>query len=115
MTTPFYHHLSHTLDVTHHAEHRQAQRNLSDRDIAYVLLYGQRFHKAGAVIVHLRAKDLPYADRADQRCQKLVGTTVVLTRTGRRRVLTAYRNRRSGLRHIKRKQDYDRGRRARGR
>ena len=110
MTNQFYDHLSHTLGTTRHAEYRKAQRNLSDRDIDYVLLYGQRFNKAGAVLVHLRAKDLPYLDRADQRCQKLVGTTVVLTKQGRRRVLTAYRNRRSGLRHIKRKIGYDRRR-----
>ncbi len=107
-----YHSLASTLNqeikATAHAEYRQAQRNLSDQDINYTLLHGQSYHKAGAVIVHLRWKDIPSADRADSRCQKLVGTTVVLTTGGRRRVLTAYRNRNSGLRHIKRKPDRSR-------
>lgn len=95
-----------TMRFTAHAEARQAQRHLSNQDIGYVLLHGQTFHKAGAILVHLRRKDLGLADRADQRCQELVGTTVVLAAEGKRPVLTAYRNRRHGLRHIKRKPDY---------
>jgi hypothetical protein len=99
------------IRVTGHAEYRQAQRNFSDQDIIYVLLYGQIFHKAGAVLTHLREKDLPYPDRANQRYQKLIGTTVVMTKDQSQFVLTLYRNRRDGLQHIKRKPDYGWGKR----
>lgn len=101
-------HHTRMLDHTAHAKQRQAQRNLSDADINYVLLNGQIFNRAGAVIVHLRAKDVPPTDRANERYQQLIGTTVVLNTDGPRQVLTAYRNRQSGLRHIKRKPVYDR-------
>ncbi|MBE7474596.1 MAG: hypothetical protein DPW09_39685 [Anaerolineae bacterium] len=96
------------LSPTRHAQQRMAQRNLSAPEIEYVLLYGQSWHKAGAVIVHLRRKDLPSSDQFDQRRQQLVGTTIVMATTGARVVLTAYRNRHSGLHRIKRKVDYDR-------
>ncbi len=101
---------SRTINTTAHAEYRKAQRNLSDQDINYVLLYGQIFHKAGAVITHLREKDIPKADQADQRRQKLTGVTVVMTTEGERKVLTIYRNRRFGLQHIKRKPNYTKNR-----
>ena len=99
-----------TVEATAHAKYRKAQRNLSDPDINYVLAYGQTLHKAGAVFTYLREKDIPYADRVDQRCQKLIGAVVVMTTEGERRLLTAYRNRRFGLRYIKRKLDYTRSR-----
>ncbi|MEM7032994.1 MAG: hypothetical protein AAF629_25815 [Chloroflexota bacterium] len=96
--------------ITLHAALRFAQRNLSDRDIGYILLYGQYFHKSGVIIVYLRQKDVPHFDQANQRYQKLIGTTVVMTRSGHRRIITAYRNRQTGLRHIKRQRDYGRDR-----
>jgi hypothetical protein len=98
------------LAPTWHAQQRMAQRNLSAAEIEYVLLYGQSWHKAGAIIVYLRRKDLPSSDQLDQRWQQLIGTTVVMSTISERVVLTAYRNRRSGLRQIKRKPDYDRAR-----
>jgi hypothetical protein len=90
---------------TLHAERRMAQRNLSDEEVAYVLLYGQTWHKAGAVISYLRRKDLPHVAQTDQRWQQLIGAAVVMT-ADERIVLTAYRNRQSGLRNIKCKPDY---------
>ena len=93
------------LHLTAHAKLRLAQRNLSIDEINYVLLYGQAWHKAGAVINYLRRKDIPKADRADQRRKRLIGTTVVMVES-KPTVLTAYRNPRSGLRRIKRKPNY---------
>jgi len=80
-----------------------AQRNLSEEEISYVLLHGQAWHKAGAVITHLRRKDIPQADRGRQ---ELIGATVVIEPDNRQTVLTVYRNRRAGLGKIKRKPDY---------
>jgi hypothetical protein len=93
---------SHIPALTPHAFQRAAQRNLSLADIRFVLDYGTPLHRAGAVHVHLRRKDLPGEDRRDQRLQQLVGTTLVLNRD-QTCILTLYRNRQDGLRHIKRK------------
>lgn len=95
-----------SIQTTGHADQRMAQRNLSIDDVDYVLLYGETWHKAGAVIIHLRLKDIPPGDLVHERYRKLVGTTVVMARDGERTVLTVYRNSNSGLRHIKRKPDY---------
>jgi hypothetical protein len=94
------------LRFTFHAQLRMAQRNLSDEDIYNVLLYGETWYKAGAIIMYLRRKDIPLARRSDQRWQRLIGATVVVTCKGEQVVLTAYRNRRFGLHQIKRKPDY---------
>lgn len=94
-----------SIRLTPHAEFRLAQRNLSAEEIGYVLLHGQTWHKAGAIIIHLSEKDVPKSDQSNQRWRKLIGTTVVMT-TEEERLLTAYRNRCSGLQHIKRKPDY---------
>lgn len=94
------------IHPTPHAECRMAQRNLSTQEIGYTLLYGQLWHKAGAVLIHLRWKDIPAPQRAGQRRQQLHGATVVLDTEREDTILTAYRNRDSGLRHIKRKPDY---------
>lgn len=95
------------LHLTGHAKRRLAQRNLSNEEIGYVLLYGQTWHKAGATITFLREKDIPFADCADQRLHQLIGA-IVITTDSEQVVLTAYRNRRSGLHKIKQKPDYGR-------
>lgn len=94
------------LCPTAHAKLRMAQRNLSNEEVSYVLLYGQSWHKAGATITYLREKDMPFADQAEQKLQRLIGAIVVTTTDSDRVILTAYRNRRSGLRNIKHKSDY---------
>lgn len=91
---------------TRHAQQRMAQRNLSDEEIKYVLLHGQTWHKAGVIIMHLRQKDIPRTNQTDQRCQQLIGATVILSTGNRSTVITAYRDRQSGLKQIKNKPDY---------
>ena len=93
------------ISLTLHARHRMAQRNLSTEEIESVLLYAQTWHKAGAVIWYLRRKDLPTIARSNQRWQQLVGTTIVMNEN-ERTILTAYRNRDSGLHHIKCKPNF---------
>ena len=53
-------------------------------------------------LIYLRRKDLPLEVRRDERLRELVGTVLVLDR-GQTHILTLYRNRQQGLRHIKRK------------
>jgi hypothetical protein len=86
---------------SHHAEKRMAQRNISFEDIVFVLEHGRKLHKAGAVFFFLRRCDIP--GQRWQRCGRLEGTTVVLSRETAT-IITVYRNR-QGLRRVKRKTD----------
>lgn len=89
---------------TYHAQLRMAQRNISQDDVAFVLEHGQCIHRAGAIFFYLRRRDI--AKRFWDHYARLEGTAVVVTRrTGQ--ILTIYRNRENGLRHIKRKVGWD--------
>lgn len=96
------------IDFSHHARVRAAQRNLSVKEIGYVITYGQKFNKAGALIYYLRKRDIPAWDRSDPQWMRLAGTAVILTKDGRR-VITVWRNNRRGLKKIKNKPDFDTG------
>ena len=85
-----------------HALRRAAQRNLSPADIHYVLAHGALRYAAGAAIVYLRKTDIPHADY--QAHSRLEGTAVVMT-PDRALIITVWRNRRRGARHIRRKPD----------
>lgn len=95
-----------TFVPTDHAEKRMAQRNLSLDDVLFTMQHGKIFHRAGALIVYLRAKDIPKHSRRNEKIRKLEGTTVILSRE-EPSILTVYRNRRNGLRKIKRKPKYN--------
>ncbi len=101
------------MQQTDHAVHRQAQRNLSDRDVRFVVEHGRRIYCAGALHIFLGQRDIP-ADRAIQRqFRRLEGTTLVMGMLDDALILiTAYRNRR-GFKQIRSKAKYDRSRRAR--
>jgi len=88
------------IDFSHHARVRAAQRNLSGKEIDYVRAYGQKFHKAGALIYFLRKRDIPDWDRSDPDWMRLAGTAVIMAKDGRT-VITVWRNNRSGLKQIK--------------
>ncbi|MCB8944808.1 MAG: DUF4258 domain-containing protein [Ardenticatenaceae bacterium] len=88
--------------ITPHASRRMAQRNVSAEDVDFILRYGQKLHRAGAIIFFLRQRDIPPDKQADKSCSRLEGTAVVTNRHFSR-ILTVYRNRQSGLRHIKQK------------
>lgn len=89
---------------TEHSQLQAARRNLTHDEIEYVLFYAQRYHRAGVVIYFLRESDLPVGDRSRAFSTRLVGTAVVMARD-RRTIITVWRNRRSGLKHILRKLD----------
>ena len=94
-----------TFVTTDHAEQRMAQRNLSLNDVLFVLKHGKCFHRAGAMFFYLRGKDIPKRKQKDKKISKLEGATVILSRDAPA-ILTVYRNRDNGLRHIKRKAKY---------
>lgn len=94
------------LDFSSHAVLRAAQRNLTVGEIGYVINYGKRFRKAGALIYYLRKRDIPDWDRSEAEWMRLAGTAVIMAKDGRR-VITVWRNRRKGLKRIKRKPKYN--------
>ena len=90
------------LTYTSHAQHRLPQRNLTADQVEYVIIQGTAFHCAGAVIIHLRRKDVWEFDRVPLEAERLIGTTVVLD-PSQAYVLTVYRNRQEGMRRLKHK------------
>jgi hypothetical protein len=95
----------HPLEYSRHALQRAAQRNLSLAEIHYVIAFGQRYHRQGALICYLRQRDIPLPDQCEARWARLAGTAVTLTPDGGL-VITAWRNRQRGLKRIKRKPQY---------
>lgn len=85
---------------TLHSACRAAQRNLSSDDIQYIIIYGQRLHRAGAVIYYLRKRDIPLWDQNQSIYMRLAGSAVVFSRDGRA-IITVWRNCQKGLKHIR--------------
>lgn len=92
---------------TNHARSRQAQRNLSDADVRFVLAHGKRFYCAGALHVFLGRRDIPAEREVYQRNAHLEGTVLVLRPTdGILLLVTTYRNRHA-LKAIRHKTRFD--------
>ena len=89
------------FDVTPHAARRMAQRNVSWEDIRFVLQYGQRTNKAGAIHVFLGTRDIPAG--LGKRYARLEGTTVLVCPMSMATIITVYRNRQDGASRIRRK------------
>lgn len=89
---------------TLHAEKRMVQRNLSLNDVEYVIQNGLEMNKAGAIFCILRKSDIVEDGVISNNLIRLVGTAVVLSKDGI--VITAWRNRRYGLKKIKMKPKY---------
>jgi hypothetical protein len=86
-----------------HASQRLAQRNLTWDDVHYVVEHGRVHHAGKALFVHLGRRDIPDADLKQSAIQRLEGTVLVLDPTTGEHLTTAYRNRRRGIKDIKRK------------
>lgn len=102
-TQPFYIPDLDEFDLTYHVEQRMAQRNLDWDDVHFVLQHGQRFHKAGAIHIFLRARDIPDELRAQKCFSRLEGTAIVVSRDDWGSIITVYRNRQNGAKHIRTK------------
>lgn len=92
-------------DLTIHSERQIARRGLTLDQVGYVLTYGQRLHRTGALICFLRQRDIPVWDRANPEITRLEGVAVVLSKDGET-IITVWRNARQGLKHIRRKPNY---------
>lgn len=89
--------------ITNHAARRLAQRNLDNDDVCYVAIHGRVHRAAHALFIHLGRRDIPAEDLRVDRIRRLEGTILVLDAREGSVLATAYRNRRTGSRHIKRK------------
>jgi hypothetical protein len=89
--------------ISLHAARRLAQRNLSTADVGYVASHGRAHYAAHALFIHLGLRDIPQEDLRVDRIRRLEGTVLVLDPTDGRVLATAYRNRRSGSKNIRRK------------
>lgn len=96
----------HIESVSTHASQRLAQRNLSYLDIEYVLNHGRRIRNGKALFIYLGRRDIPFDDLRESRRTRLEGTVLVLDPQSGSHLTTAYRNRRTGIRDIKRKQKH---------
>lgn len=89
--------------LSSHTVQRLAQRNLSTSDVHYVYRHGRMHHAGKATFVHLGLRDIPQADRRNDRVRRLEGTVLVLDSSTGCHLTTAYRNRERGSRDIRRK------------
>lgn len=87
---------------SNHARTRNAQRNLRESDLAYVVANGQEYHKAGAIIYYLRSCDVAEKDLKSNQYARLIGTAVITSKDDGTEI-TAWRNRKTGLKIIKQK------------
>lgn len=85
-----------------HVSWRMAQRNLNCKDVDYIMRYGHSIHRAGALFIVLRGKDIPGQDRGDAARARLEGSVVVADPDSGS-LITVYRNRREGPQSVRRK------------
>lgn len=94
------------VSLTDHAWMRSAQRNLDPAEVAFIVKYGRRIHKAGVIFCQLRRRDVPHYLEAGHRFHRLPGSTVVLAKDGES-VLTMYRSEKA-FRKDNKKRKYNR-------
>lgn len=88
-----------------HALYRATQRSLPIEAIDYILEHGQAYHRAGVLFYYLRNCDIPACDQRYEQITRLGGTAVVVSKD-RQTIITIWRNRNNGLKHIKCKPSY---------
>jgi hypothetical protein len=88
--------------MSEHSDVRASQRSLTEEEIDYILYFGKRHFCQGALLYYLRFKDLPVSDRRRDTFTHLVGSCVVLS-ADRRTVITVWRNRKNGMKLLRKK------------
>lgn len=100
--------MAHIQAAMHHAGCRQAQRNLSNRDVHLSSTTADTFVLPVRCISSLGRRDIPKASDVARHFSHLEGTVLVVDDTAGVPVLITYRNR-HGLKAIRLKTKYDRG------
>lgn len=94
-----------TLKLSDHAFERSIDRNVSLEEIDFIVEYGYRERRTGAIFCQLRSKNMPKCKMTNRRYGRLVGTTVVLCGCGQH-VITLYRGEKA-FKQDRRKAKYD--------
>jgi hypothetical protein len=89
------------VGCTAHSALRQQERSLPDWQIEFALRWGTRLHRCGAIVCHVRRKDLPVW-LEERHARKLEGVTAVVADGC---LITAYRKR-GGFHDLKRTPRY---------
>lgn len=74
-----------------HANQRASQRNFRQGEVEFIVKYGEELHNAGVIFCQLRDKDFPSDYPGNHPFRRLIGATVVLTKSGDV-VMTLYKN-----------------------
>jgi hypothetical protein len=90
---------------TKHGRRRLSQRGLKEDAIDFVLRYGECVHASRVDVYFLGKRHIPRDFVDDDQFSKLQGTTVVVGSTGGR-VLTAYKNKKNGLKRFRHQREY---------
>jgi hypothetical protein len=92
------------LNLTAHASHRLAQRQLGEEELTYVLTHGTDIQRTGVTFVVLRRRDVPQPQRRS-RLARLEGTVLILAAGC---VITAYHSRKRAtiVRELRKKTKY---------
>ena len=93
------------LQASMHVRNRASQRGLPPGAIDYVIDHGTTFHRSGVIFYYLRKCDIPEQDLVYEQITRLEGTAVVVSKD-KQQIITVWRNRDKGLKHIKRKPKY---------
>ena len=96
------HYNKNELSLTKHAIQRSAQRNLSDADIEYVIEHGRCERACEGLGFFLGRNNIPSHDRHNDTVTRLEGVTVITDLSGSK-VITAWRNREQGSKHLRRR------------
>ena len=89
-----------SLQITRHAQQRLAQRALSFADLRYIFQHGHLYRTSDARIYYLRQVDIPQGQ--ERQSARLVGAAAITCKE-QAFLITAWRNRKNGLRNIRRK------------
>jgi hypothetical protein len=90
---------------TTHAISRSQQRGLTKDAIEYILHTGKPLRRSGVIFFYLRDCDIPEGDKKYDFIARLAGTAVVVAKENNS-VITVWRDRDKGLKHIKQKPRY---------
>jgi len=100
--------MNNTVIFTDHARERCAQRNLTEDDVLLAVRYGEPLFIAGSLVFFLGKRHIMRAGLPP--CyERLEGLTVHASsdKDGRLYIITAYRDRKNGLKKNRRKSKYD--------
>jgi hypothetical protein len=94
------------IKPTIHATKRSAQRNIPIDSVDYIIDHSKPVYRSGVIFYYLRDRDIPARDWLYPQIARLAGTAVILSQD-RKTIITLWRDRKKGMKYIRRKKRYD--------